>query len=207
MIYQQQTVAADAPVMREMAADAHGSSSSYFCAAVAAMAVAGEADAVVEATAAASSGSYCLCASVAAMADVDSVADSANHLLDSFAHTKRCQVFVPDTSLLLCKKYSQFLVPPLFFVFRAPFFHLRHHFLPVLTLLALQINFIYCRLIYDKSGFFLLDHRTPPTSDLISLFLSYDVRGKRSLKHLQVICLYRMKQSGRSAMSFPQTTD
>ena len=109
MIYQQQTVAADAPVMREMAADAHGSSSSYFCAAVAAMAVAGEADAVAEATAAASSGSYCLCASVVAMADVDSAADSANHSLHSFAHTKRCQVFVPDTSLLLCKKHTPIL--------------------------------------------------------------------------------------------------
>ena len=66
MIYQQQTVAADAPATKVAITAAHGLSSSCSCAAVAAMAAAGE-DAPEAAIAAASSGSYCSCAAVAAM--------------------------------------------------------------------------------------------------------------------------------------------
>lgn len=78
MIYQQQTVvAADAPAMKETAA-APGSSLSCFCAAAADAAE--TADGVASAvTAAASSGSYCLCASAAETADGAAVAiTSAN---------------------------------------------------------------------------------------------------------------------------------
>ena len=57
MIYQQQTAVADAPAMIAEAITAPGLSSSFSCcAAAAAMEEAGEADAVAEATVAASSG-------------------------------------------------------------------------------------------------------------------------------------------------------
>ncbi len=79
MIYQQQTVvAADAPAMKETAA-APGSSLSCFCAAAAADAAETADGAASAVTAAASSGSYCLCASAAETADGADVAiTSAN---------------------------------------------------------------------------------------------------------------------------------
>lgn len=88
MTYLQQTVVADAPVMKETMAAAHGLSSFCFCAAVAETA-AGEAAAETAAViAAASSGFYCFCASVAEMV-ASAAAASANPSPCSFHGAKR----------------------------------------------------------------------------------------------------------------------